>query len=131
MAGALGVNAVRLAETALRASGGFAAQLRMPGLAASGDDAEQLGLATPSFQDEPVGPAVWRKVGVDTALLLGAGAVSALMGSAGFPSAKALFEAAAGVVVDGVFYTIVNSEPIVVGGEPCGYRLSVVAPVWV
>ena len=130
MAGALGFNAVRLAETALRANGGFAAQLRMPGMAASGDDAEQLGLATPTFQDEPVGPAVWRKVGVDTALLLGAAAVAALVGSMGFASAEALFEAAAGVVVDGVFYTISASEPVVSGGVPCGYRLSVVLPVW-
>ncbi len=130
MAGALGMNAVRLAETAMAVNGGFIAQLRMPGMAASGDDAEQLGLATPTFQDEPVGPAVWRKVGVDTALLLGASAVAALVGSCGFASAKTLFETAAGVVVDGVFYTITKSEPILSGGEPCGYRLSVLAPVW-
>ncbi len=130
MAGALGVNAVRLAETAMAANGGFFAQLRMPGMAASGDDAEQLGLGSPTFDDEPVGPAVWRKVGVDTALLLGASAVCVLVGSKGFASAQALFEAAAGVVVDEVFYTITKSEPILSGGEPCGYRLSVLAPVW-
>ena len=131
MGGALGWNVVRLAETALRTNGGFAAQLRMPGMAASGDDAEQLGLATPAFQDVPVGPAVWRKVGIDTALLLGAAPIAALMGSNGFPSAEALFEAAAGVVVDGAFYTISGSEPILSGGQPCGYRLNVLAPAWI
>ena len=129
MTGALGVNAVRLAETALRSRGGCIALLRMPGLATSGDDAEQLGLATPVFQDESIGPAVWRKAGVDTALLVAAGPVQTLVGSTGFASAEAMFEAAAGVVADGIFYIILNSEPIVSGGLPCGYRLSVVGPV--
>lgn len=129
MGGALGVNAVRLAYTALRNSGGFVVMLRLPEPAVSGNDGEQLGLMTPVFEDQPVGPAVWRKVGIDTALLLGAGAIVALMGSKGFASAESLFEAAAGVVVEEVLYTISNSEPIVSGGAPCGYRLSVVAPV--
>lgn len=121
---------MRLAETALRVNGGFAAQLRMPGPAASGEAAEQLGLAAPEFQHEPIGPAIWRKVGVDTALLLGAGPVAALVGSMSLPSAEALFQAAAGVVVDGQIYTIAKGEPILSGGEAYGYRLSVVAPVW-
>lgn len=129
MTGALGINAVRLAETALSSRGGCIALLRMPGLAISGDDSEQLGLATPTFQDEPIGPAVWRKAGLDTALLIGTTAVTALVGSTGFASAEAMFEAAAGIVVDGVFYTILNSEPIVSGDVSCGYRLSVVGPV--
>ena len=120
---------MRLAETALCSRGGAIALLRMPGLAASGDDAEQLGLATPQFQDEPIGPAVWRKAGVDTTLLVAAAGIARLVGSTGFASAEALFEAAAGVVVEGIFYTILNSEPIVAGDTPCGYRLSVVGPV--
>ena len=128
MTGALGLNAVRLAETALRNRGGCIALLRMPGLATSGDDAEQLGLATPVFQDEPIGPAVWRKAGIDTALLVAAGAVDRLVGSTGSASAEAMFEAAAGVVVDGIFFTILDSEPILSGDLPCGYRLSVVGP---
>ena len=76
-----------------------------------------------------MGPGVWRKIGVDTALLIGASLVAVLVGSAGFPSAEAMFEAAAGVVVEDVLYTISKSEPIVSGGTPCGYRLSVVLPV--
>lgn len=127
MPGALGVNAVRLAEATMCANGGFQVLLRMPGLAAAGD-AEQMGLATPLFQDEPVGPAVWRKAGDDSALLVGSRCIAELVGSQGYASAEAMFEAAAGVVVDGVFYTIMNSQPIVVGGVPCGYRLSVVGP---
>jgi hypothetical protein len=130
MGGALGVNAVRLAETAMRANGGFQVFVRMPGLAASGQDSEQLGLTTPSVQDEALGPAVWRNVGVDTALLVPAVPVTALMGTAGFATAKALFEAAVGVLVDGVLYTVADCEPIVAGGVDCGYRLSVTGPAW-
>jgi hypothetical protein len=130
MAGSLDVNRMRLAETTLCASGGFTVLLRLPGLAASGDDAEQLGLTTPAFQDVPVGPAVWRKVGVDTTLLLGGAEVAALMGSQKFASAEALFQSAAGVIVGDVLYTISNSEALVSGGVPVAYRLSVVAPVW-
>ena len=128
MAGALGVNAVRLAEATLCGNGGFAVDLRLPAPAASGNDAEQLGLAIPAFQDEPIGPAVWRKAGVDTMLLVGARSVAALMGSNEFASAESLFQSAAGVVVDGVMYTISETAAILAGGVPCGYRLSVVAP---
>ena len=128
MGGALGFNAVRLADTALRNQCGFLAYLRLPGVAASGD-ADQLGLGFPQYQDAPLGPAVWRKVGIDTALLVGATAMSALAGTTDFASAEAMLEAAVGVVVEEVLYTISNSEPIVAGGQPCGYRLSVVAPV--
>lgn len=128
MGGALGVNAVRLADTALRNQCGFLAYLRLPGVAASGD-ADQLGLSIPQYQDASLGSAVWRKVGVDTALLVSATAMSALVGTIDFASAEAMLEAAVGVVVEEVLYTISNSEPIVSGGQPCGYRLTVVAPV--
>ena len=123
------MNAVRLAEVNLRTNGGFTVVLRLPGLALAGNGAEQLGLATPVFQDVPVGPAVWRKVGIDTVLLLGAVAVKQIVGTQEFASAEAVFESAAGLVVDGVFYTITSSEPIVAGGVPCGYRLAVLPPV--
>lgn len=129
MTGVFGVHAERLAETALRSHCGFVAMLRISGLSGNGSDADQLGLGTPQFQDESLGPAVWRKAGIDTALLVGARAVAALVGSREYASAEAMFEAAAGVVCEGVLYTISASEPIVAGGVPCGYRLSVVQPV--
>ena len=122
--------ALRLAEATLCANGGFPVILRMPGLAVSGADAEQLGLATPQFQDVPVGPAVWRKVGVDSALLLAAGTVGDLVGSQGFASAESLFQTAVGVVVDGVLYGITKSEPLARAGVPCAYRVSVKEPAW-
>ncbi len=129
MDGALKFNAVRLVDTALRNHCGFAALLRLPGVAVGGSDAEQLGLSSPQFQDVLMGPGVWRKSGVDTALLVGASSVAELVGSTGFVSAESMFEAAAGVVVEDVLYTITDSQPIVSGGIPCGYRLSVALPV--
>ena len=121
---------IRAAFVALCANGGFQVMLRMPGLAVNGSDAEQLGLGTPQFQDVPVGPAVWRKPGANTALLLGASSVSALMGSQGFASAEVLFQSAVGVVVGGVLYLITKSEPLLVVGVPCAYRVSLKEPAW-
>jgi hypothetical protein len=120
----------RFASTCLWTNGGFDVVLQLPGLAVSGSDAEQMGLATPQFQDVPVGPAVWRKVGANRALLLGSAGVAALMGSQGFASAESLFETAVGVVVAGVFYLITDCEPLLAAGEPCAYRLAVQAPAW-
>lgn len=122
--------ASRLAVTTLWANGGFSVVLRMPGLAVSGSDAEQMGLGTPQFQDVPLGPAAWRKVGVDSTLLLAAAGVVELMASQGFASAETLFQTAVGVVVDGVLYGITNCEPIARAGVPCAYRVSVKEPAW-
>ena len=129
MTGALGVNGTGIAETTLCVNGGFWVGLRLQGQAASGNDAEQLGLMTPVFQDVPVGPAVWRRVGVDTGLLLGAACVAALVGSQGFASAESMFENAVGVVVGGLVYTISNSQALMAGGVPVSYRLTLVPPV--
>lgn len=122
--------ATRLAVSTLWASGGFEVVLRLPGLAVSGADAEQLGLASPQFQDVPVGPAVWRKAGVDSALLLAGSAVADLVASEQFASAESLFQAAVGIVVDGVLYTIAKSEPLMRTGVPCAYRVTLREPAW-
>ena len=121
----------RIAEAALWTNGGCEVVLRLPGMAVNGSDAEQLGLATPVFQDVPVGPAAWRKLGRDATLLLGAAAIAALAGSQGFLSAESLFETAVGVVVDGVMYTIAGCDSLMVAGSPCAYRVTVKAPTWV
>ena len=120
--------AMCLAETALRTSGGFSVMLRLPGLPAAVGDAAQMGLGTPGLQDVPVGPAVWRKDGQDTVLLLGGAAVAQMVGTDAFASAEVLFETAVGVVVSGVLYAITRSVAIVAGGVACAYRLEVAAP---
>ena len=130
MATRSGEGAVRAALAALCTNGGFEASLRMPGLAVSGADAEQLGLGTPQFQDLPIGPAVWRRMGKVDSLLVGAGCVAVLMGSQEAASAETLFQSAVGVAVGGVLYPITRSEALLVAGKPCAYRLSVQAPTW-
>ena len=122
--------ALRQAVATLWTNGGFEVFLRMPGLAVSGSDAEQLGLATPQFEDLPIGPAAWRKAGLDSALLLAAPAVGDLVASRGFASAESLFQAAVGIVVDGVLYGITKAEPLARGGVACAYRVSVREPAW-
>jgi hypothetical protein len=99
----------RFAEVLLRTNGGRSVLLRMPAPASSGDDAEQLGLATPGFQDVELGPAVFHKANSVAKLLVSACAVDALLGSLAFDAADVLFETAVGVVIDGVLYEITNS----------------------
>ena len=109
---------------------GLKVTLRLPGLAVGGSEAEQLGLGTPQFQDLPLSPAVWRKLGSAQELLVGAKAVSTLMGSQAVTSAEDLFAGAVGVVVADVLYQITRCEALLVAGAPCAYRLRVAEPIW-
>jgi len=124
----------RIAETALRTLGGWTAMLRMPAPASAGSSAEELGLATPQFQDFPLGPATFRKAESTAKLLVAASAVKKIIGAGSgldgqFDSADVLFEEAAGVVVDGVVYEITDSVALSAeGGEYC-WCLSLKAPV--
>jgi hypothetical protein len=120
---------VRAAEAALRSNGGRVVLLRMPALAASGADAEQLGLATPQFQDLPLYPAAFRKNVSTSKLLVSASAIAEIIGSRAYNSAEVFFETAAGVVVDDVLYTITGSIPYQAEGEPYCYCLALRAPV--
>lgn len=119
---------MRSADAVLRANGGRAVWLRMPAPAVAGNDAEQLGLATPEFQDAELSPALLRKAESTTTLLVSASAVKAVVGSLKFDSAEVLFETAAGVVIDDVLYAIVTSVASVWDGEPYNYCLTLRAP---
>jgi hypothetical protein len=127
---ALREGAVRAAEALLRANGGRNVVLRMPGLAASGDDAEQLGLATPGFQDVVLGPVVFRKAESPGKLLVSGAAVAAIVGSMAFDSAEVLFEQAVGVVVGNVLYEVESCVASVSGGVAYCYAVGLKAPVW-
>jgi hypothetical protein len=124
-----GEGAVRAADAVLRASGGRSVLLRLAGPAAAGDDAEQLGLAVPGFQDMELGPAVFHKTNSTTKLLVSASAVAAVLGSLAYDSADVLFETAVGIVIDGVIYEIAASEASQARGETYCYWLTLVAPV--
>jgi hypothetical protein len=120
--------AVRAANALLRATGGRAVLLRMPAPAVAGNDGEQLGLATPQFQDVELAPAVFRKAESTTTLLVSGSAVKAVVGSLQFNSAEVLFETALGVVVDGVLYTIMSSTAATSDGSTYVYSLELRAP---
>jgi hypothetical protein len=113
----------RAAETLLRGSGGRAVLLRLPMAAAGGDDAEQLGLAIPEFNDVELAPCVFRKAGAREELLVSAAAVRHVVGSLEFDSAAVLFETAVGVVVGDVLLEIDGVVPVESAGIAVCYRV--------
>ena len=119
---------MRIAQTSLRAEGGCTALLRMPGLAASGDDSEQLGLATPQFQDLSLGPVAFHAAISNTRLMVSAAAVLALVQSLAYDSVDVLFEAAAGVLIQGVLYLITKCVAAEAAVRPYGYWLTLQPP---
>lgn len=128
---------VRAADVLLRGVGGRSVTLRMPAPASAGDVTEQLGLATPEFQDVELAPVVFRSARAKVAeakavrweLLVSGTAVHALSGSLGYGAAEALFGAAFGVLIDGTLMTVESVTAAEVNGTPYLYRLVLRAPV--
>ncbi len=122
--------AVRTADALLRATGGRVVLLRLPAPAVPSDPTEQLGLATPEFQDVELGPVALYEQGTNETreLLVSASAVSGIVGSLGYSAANVLFAVAYGVLVDGVLMEVVSAAESEVGGAPYVYRLMLKAP---
>jgi len=118
-----GEGALRAAETLLSGTGGRVVLLRMPTAAASGDEAEQLGLAMPGFNDVELAPCVFRKAGSRNELLVSAAAVRQMVGSLAFNSAAVLFKNAVGVVVGDVVLEIESVVPVESMGVAVCYRI--------
>jgi hypothetical protein len=116
---------MRQAHTALRTLGGCVALLRVPGLAASGDDAEQLGLATPSFQELSLGPVAFQKADSGGRLMVSAAAVLPLVQSFAADSAEVLFETAAGVLIDDTLHAVTKIVTAEARGSAYAYWLTV------
>jgi hypothetical protein len=129
--------AARATDVLLRATGGRKVMLRMPAPAIPADVAEQLGVATPTFQDLPLAPVVYRKAratiaaGVATKceLLVSATAVEAIVGSLAFASASVLFATAYGILSDDELLEIVAASEEQVFGRPYVYRLLLRTPL--
>ena len=116
--------ATRMADALLRALGGRTVLLHMPAPAVPGDDAEQLGFATPLFTDIALGPVVYRKVFAEQAeLLISASAIERIVGSLAFDSAALLFQTVAGVLVDGKLYEALSLTTAEAFGSVYLYRL--------
>ena len=120
--------AIRLADAAMRSGGGRMVLLRLAIPAVPNNDAEQLGLATPGFQDVALGPATFHKANSVTKLLVSASAVHEVLGSLGFDSANVLFETAGGLFFDGLLYKITNSYSSQAIGVPYCYWLTLEPP---
>ena len=121
--------AARAADSLLRAAGGRSVLLRMPAPAVPADPAEQLGLATPAFQDSPLAPAVLRSRAGKLELLVSAAAIEALTGSLARDSASVLFRDAAGILCDDTLFAIVSATAEQAFGQPYLYRLILRAPL--
>jgi hypothetical protein len=129
--------AARAADVLLRAMGGRTVMLRMPAPAVPADVTEQLGIATPMFQDLPLAPVVYRKARATVAngksakweLLVSATTVESLVGSLTYASASVLFAEAYGVLSDDELLEIVSATQEQVFGQPYVYRLVLRAPL--
>jgi hypothetical protein len=124
-----GAAAMRCADAVMCAGGGRTVLLRLSAPAVPGSDAEQLGLATPGFQDVPLAPATFHKASDVNKLLVSASVVDALMGTLAYDSADVLFETAVGVLIDDLLYEITDSYASQVMGQPYCYWLILKRPV--
>ena len=111
--------------------------LRMPEPAVPADVTEQLGIATPAFQDLPLAPVVYRKARAVAAvgkaarweLLVSARVVESLVGSLAYASASVLFADAFGVLSDDDLLEIESATEEQAFGRPYAYRLVLRAPL--
>jgi hypothetical protein len=128
---------VRAADALLRIAGGRVVKLRVPMAGTPSDDTEELGLATPGFQDVELGPVAFRKararLGADEVpryeLMVSATSVAGLVGSLGYESVAVLFQTIAGVVVGERLLFVESTTASQVGGEIYCYRLGLRGPV--
>ena len=129
--------AARTADVLLRAVGGRTVMLRMPAPAVPADVTEQLGIATPTFQDLPLSPVVYRKARATVTagkaarweLLVSATVVETLLGSLAYASASVLFATAFGVLSNDELLEIVSATEEQLFGQPYVYRLVLRAPL--
>jgi hypothetical protein len=126
----------RAADSLLRCLGGRTVLLRLPTNAVSGSDAEQLGTGSPSYEDLPLSPAVFRrlrpKIREGNAnkyeLLISASSVYAQLGLMELASTDELFAMATGIFVDGELMLIEAASEAEAFGCPYLYRLLLAAP---
>jgi hypothetical protein len=129
--------AARTADALMRAMGGRTVMLRMPSPAVPADITEQLGIATPAFQDLPLAPVAYRKARATVAagkaakweLLVSAITVENIVGSLAYFSASVLFADAFGVLSDDELLEIESATEEQVFGRPYVYRLLLRAPL--
>ena len=126
----------RAADALLRCLGGRTVLLRLPTNAVNGSDAEQLGAGTPSYEDIPLSPAIFRRLRPKLSngnanqyeLLMSAAAVYSQLGVLKLASTDQLFAMATGIFVDGELMLIEAAAEAEAFGCPYLYRLVLSAP---
>lgn len=126
----------RAADALLRCLGGTTLLLRLPTPAVAGSDGEQLGESTPSYEDIPLSPAVFRRLrpGLEQGkvnryeVLISASSIRVQLGLLQISSTDQLFAMAQGVFVDGELMLIEAAAEAESFGQPYLYRLILRAP---
>ena len=126
----------RATDALLRCLGGTTVLLRLPTPGVAGSDAEQLGEATPAYEDIPLSPAVFRRLRPQLEdgqvnryeLLISASSVWAQLGFLQLASTDQLFAMASGIFVDGQLMLIEASAEAEAFRRPYIYRLIVRGP---
>ena len=126
----------RAADALLRCLGGRAVLLRLPTNAVSGSDTEQLGAGSPSYEDIPLSPAVFRRLrpklrngnANQYELLISAASVHAQLGASGTGIDGSAIRDGSGIFVDGELMLIEAAADAEAFGCPYLYRLILAAP---
>jgi hypothetical protein len=120
-----------MADALLRAGGGMTASLLVAPATGDNNDAGQLGMNAPDFQQMPLSPVIFRRVRATMQegqlsqyeLLISASAVEEQVSTLQLTSADALFDSAAGVVVQGAQFVIESRSVSEALGRVYLYRL--------
>ncbi|RRA48221.1 hypothetical protein [Acidipila sp. EB88] len=120
-----------MADSLLRATGGYTALFRIPAAVGDSTDAAQLGLNIPTYQDLSVAPVTFRRTRPVVAenqrtkyeLLVSASAVADQVTLLDLVSADALFSLVASVNVSGMILLVEEWASSVSLGEPIMYRM--------
>jgi hypothetical protein len=120
-----------MADALLRASGGMVATLLVTPATGDNSDAGQLGVNSPNFQQMPLSPVIFRRVGATMQegqlaqfeLLVSASAVQQQLSALQLASADALFDTAAGVLIQETQFVIESRSVSEALGQAYLYRL--------
>lgn len=122
---------LRVADALLRSLGGGAVTIRLPGGSIDASDAAQIGLSSPSFQDLPLAPSIFRRARVvmnegqpsKFEVLVSASAILQQVSQLNLDSADSLFGMALGMSVGTKFFLIEAVSSPEVFGQVYLYRI--------
>ncbi len=124
-------SAQRIADTLMRATGGYTASLLIPAAQGDQSDAGQLGINAPNFQELVIAPVTFRQnrrlmkenQPESYELMVSATAIALQVSLLEVSSADALFRLVAGVNVAGLSLLVEGWSCSVSLGQPLLYRL--------